>query len=253
MTSRKMFESRVLPELQPGLDFFRTAFGPIRDFDRQSIEGIRAHLDPYFEAGVAAAPRYDDIAISERTIDSTDGQGPLKLRLYHPSSKQGPLPCLYWIHGGGMVVGATRYDDPDCCHYARELNCIVVSVEYRLAPEHPYPEGVEDCYRGLKWLANEAASLGVDANRIAVGGRSGGGVLAAATVLIARDRGGPRDLLPASDLSDARRSQHHVVGRRVRERAQLGRQNEHRRLEGCARSACRDSGCSVPRGARQSR
>lgn len=191
MTSKKTFESRVLPELHSGLDFFKLAFGSIRDFDRQSIDGTRALLDPYFEAGVAAAPRYGDIAITERTIESTDGQWPLTLRLYHPTSKQGPLPCLYWIHGGGMVVGATRYDDPDCCHYARELNCIVVSVDYRLAPEHPYPEGVEDCYRGLKWLSGAAASVGVDPARIAVGGRSGGGILAAATVLMARDRGGP--------------------------------------------------------------
>lgn len=191
MTPKKTFESRVLPELQPGLDFFKIAFGVIRDFDRGSMDAIRAHLDPYFEAGVAAAPRYDDIAITERTVESTDGQGALKLRLYHPKSAQGLLPCLYWIHGGGMVVGATRYDDPDCSHYARELNCVVVSVEYRLAPEHPYPEGVEDCYQGLKWLAGAAASVGVDPARIAVGGRSGGGILAAATVLIARDRGGP--------------------------------------------------------------
>lgn len=192
MTKPRSFEGRVLEEVRPGLEVFKAAFGGIGDFTPENMPAIRAHLDPIFEAGREAAPKFDDIEMFER---QTTTEGPDKpsvsLRIYRPRSAREPLPCLYWIHGGGMVVGAARYDDGECSAYAHHVGCVVVSVEYRLAPESPYPHGVEDCYRGLKWLGENASSVGIDPARIAVGGRSGGGVLAAATVLIARDRGGP--------------------------------------------------------------
>lgn len=192
MTKSRTFEDRVLEEVRPGLEVFKVAFGSLGDFTPENMPVIRAHLDPIFEAGREAAPKFDDIEMFERqTAAEGAGTPAVGLRIYRPKAAREPLPCLYWVHGGGMVVGAARYDDRECSAYAHHVGCIVVSVEYRLAPEHPYPHGVEDCYRGLKWLGENAAGIGVDPKRIAVGGRSGGGVLAAATVLMARDRGGP--------------------------------------------------------------
>ncbi|UYX92274.1 alpha/beta hydrolase [Streptomyces sp. BI87] len=102
-----------------------------------------------------------------------------------------PAPCLVWFHGGGMVLGTPETDDARVSAYARDVGCVVVSAEYRPAPEHPHPVPVEDCYRALGWTAGQAKALGVDPHRLAVGGISAGGGLAAATAPLARDRGGP--------------------------------------------------------------
>jgi acetyl esterase/lipase len=108
------------------------------------------------------------------------------VRLYRPADAQGPGPALLWIHGGGYIIGRAVQDDAQCRRFARELGATVASVEYRLAPEHPYPTPVEDCYSALTWLARLPA---VDPKRVAIGGASGGGGLAAALAFVARDRG----------------------------------------------------------------
>jgi acetyl esterase/lipase len=96
------------------------------------------------------------------------------------------VPALLWIHGGGYVMGTAAMDDKTCTRFASELGAIVAAVEYRLAPEHPYPAPLEDCYSALTWLAKLPA---VDRTRVAIGGASAGGGLAAALALMARDRG----------------------------------------------------------------
>jgi acetyl esterase/lipase len=106
--------------------------------------------------------------------------------LYRPPGATGPTPALLWIHGGGYVIGTAKQDDRLCRRFSRRLNITVASVEYRLAPEHPYPVPLEDCYSALKWLA---ALPAVDRERVAIGGASAGGGLAAALALLARDRG----------------------------------------------------------------
>ncbi|PXX05195.1 alpha/beta hydrolase [Mycolicibacterium moriokaense] len=108
------------------------------------------------------------------------------VRLYRPANAQGPGPALLWIHGGGYVIGRAVQDDALCRRFARALGATVASVEYRLAPEHPYPTPVEDCYSALTWLARLPA---VDPKRVAIGGASAGGGLAAALAFVARDRG----------------------------------------------------------------
>jgi acetyl esterase/lipase len=116
------------------------------------------------------------------------------VRLYRPdglSDAAAGAPALYWIHGGGMVLGSVAMNDLDCARWAADFGCLVASVEYRLAPEHPFPAPMNDCYAGLSWLASGAAELGVDPARIAIGGASAGGGLAAGLALMARDRGGP--------------------------------------------------------------
>jgi acetyl esterase/lipase len=109
------------------------------------------------------------------------------VRLHRPVGVDQPAPALLWIHGGGYVMGSAQQDDKLCYRFARELGITVASVDYRLAPEHPYPASLEDCYSALTWLAGLPA---VDPARVAIGGASAGGGLAAALALLARDRGG---------------------------------------------------------------
>ena len=108
------------------------------------------------------------------------------VRLYRPTELTGAGPALLWIHGGGYVIGHPGQDDVLCRRFARRLGVTVASVDYRLAPEHPYPVPVEDCYSALTWLANLPS---VDPSRVAIGGASAGGGLAAALALHARDSG----------------------------------------------------------------
>jgi acetyl esterase/lipase len=121
-------------------------------------------------------------------VDSPD----VRVRIYRPRSSVGDLPCLLWIHGGGMVVGSIEGDDWRCEGYVSTLGCAVASVEYRLAPEHSHPAAVEDCYAALRWVAESGPSIGIDVARLAIAGASAGGGLAAGLALLARDRGGPR-------------------------------------------------------------
>ena len=118
-----------------------------------------------------------------------DAEGGLAVRILR--RHQGPTlrPCLLWIHGGGFVVGNHRMDEPLLERWCLALGCVVVSVDYRLAPEHTYPAPLDDCYAALEWLVAHASDLGVDVTRLGVGGGSAGGGLAAGLSMLARDRG----------------------------------------------------------------
>jgi acetyl esterase/lipase len=116
------------------------------------------------------------------------------VRLHRPVGVSQPGPALLWIHGGGYVMGSAQQDDTLCHRFTRELGITVASVDYRLAPEHPYPAPLEDCYSALTWLAGLPA---VEPARVAIGGASAGGGLAAALALLARDRG---DVTPVLQL-----------------------------------------------------
>ncbi|MEV5410266.1 alpha/beta hydrolase [Thermopolyspora sp. NPDC052614] len=129
--------------------------------------------------------------VSERTVPGPAGEPDITLLICRPADAPVPTPAIYFIHGGGMITG-TRYGGmPDMLDIALEVGAAVVSVEYRLAPEHPHPAPVEDCYAGLAWVAANAAELNVDPGRVVVAGISAGGGLAAGVALMARDRGGP--------------------------------------------------------------
>jgi len=114
------------------------------------------------------------------------------VRVFRPAAPPRRRPGLLWLPGGGMVLGTVEGDDSRCRALADRLDIVVVSVGYRLAPEHPYPTPLEDCYAGLRWLA---AQPDVDADRVAVGGASAGGGLAAALALLARERGEVRPVM----------------------------------------------------------
>jgi acetyl esterase/lipase len=137
-------------------------------------------------------PDVSGLDIENREIPGPEGAPPVPVRVYVPHDRADtPTPAIIYIHGGGFFVGSIDTEHGGSATLARELGVVVVSVEYRLAPEHPYPAGLEDCYAALQWLHGAAEELGVDTARIAVNGGSAGGGLSAALALLARDRGGP--------------------------------------------------------------
>lgn len=123
-----------------------------------------------------------------RRIVSDDGKL-IPVRVFSPSVKEKLLPCLVYFHGGAFVIPAAPYHWKLANLYALKTPCKVVFVDYRLAPQHPFPTGLMDCYSALRWVDHNASLLGVDRNRIAIGGDSAGGNLTAAVALMARDRG----------------------------------------------------------------
>ncbi len=127
-------------------------------------------------------------AVENRNIPGPDGDVPV--RIYTPEGS-GPFPILVWFHGGGWVIGDLDSADPSARNLCQGAGCVVVSVDYRLAPETKFPGPAEDCYAATVWAAANAGSIGGDAARIAVGGDSAGGNLAAAVSLMAADRNGP--------------------------------------------------------------
>ena len=139
----------------------------------------------------AATPVASGVEVSERTAEGTEGAPGPRVVIYERSDRQRPSGALLWIHGGGLVLGRPEQANTWCSALAADLDVLVVSVDYRLAPEHPFPDGLTDCYDALVWLNDRAAELGVDPGRIAVGGDSAGGGLSAALCQLARDRGGP--------------------------------------------------------------
>ncbi|CAM5285005.1 esterase [Streptomyces canarius] len=131
--------------------------------------------------------------VVERTVPGPDGAPDVPLLIARPAKLSDAAPVVYHLHGGGMISGTSRTGMPGILReWAAPLGLVVVSADYRLAPEHPYPAGVEDCYAGLVWVARHAAEIGGDPERIVVAGGSAGGGLTAAVALMARDRGGPR-------------------------------------------------------------
>ncbi len=128
-------------------------------------------------------------AVEERLLPSADGE--LRVRIFRPFDLPSPAPCLVFFHGGGWVIGSLDSHESICRSLARRSRSIVVSVDYRLAPEARFPAALEDSYTATDWVANHAGELRLDPNRLAIAGDSAGGNLAAAVSVLARDRGHP--------------------------------------------------------------
>ncbi|GCF06812.1 alpha/beta hydrolase [Dictyobacter arantiisoli] len=137
----------------------------------------------------ADLPQFSVLSVSESFIPGPEGAPDVRVLVYLPTSVQGAVPALLWIHGGGYIMGSADAEDLTVKSIVSALGCAAVSVDYRLAPETPYPGPIEDCYAALKWLSTHADELGIDPKRIAVGGSSAGGGLAAALALLTRDCG----------------------------------------------------------------
>lgn len=178
---------RLDPELaQPLQDFLAATGGGIALDD---IPAMRATLRQLNDIMKTLVPPVEGVVSEDRQVPGPEGAPDVPVRIYQPVERSPQLPALLWIHGGGYVLGDIEGDDLRARQFAKDLDCVVVSVEYRLAPEHPFPAPIEDCYAALRWLAATAGELGVDRSRIAIGGASAGGGLAAGLALLARDRG----------------------------------------------------------------
>jgi acetyl esterase len=136
-----------------------------------------------------AAPPASAIGKVEDT-EAASAAGPIPLRIYTPVAAGGATAAIVYLHGGGFVLGDLDCYDALCRTLANESGARVIAVDYRLAPEHPFPAAVEDCFEALKWIESNAPDLGVDANRIAVAGDSAGGNLAAVMCLLAKENRG---------------------------------------------------------------
>lgn len=158
--------------------------------------------------GIPDLPRLDDVAVEDRWTRPTDDGHQVRVRWYRPAATATgePIAALLWIHGGGYLFGLPEQDEALVVSIVRELEIGVAAVDYRLAPEHPFPTPLEDCYAALCWLVEHGEELGIDTSRVSIGGESAGGNLAASICLLTRDRGGPAIAyqwldVPATDLT----------------------------------------------------
>ena len=164
----------------------RPAEGLINWEDLPATRQVFAGLVAQMTAGI---PDSENVATEDCRGPGPEAAQEVPVRVYRPVGGSGTLPGLLWIHGGGHVLGGVEEDDLACQHVCEAVGCVVVSVAYRLAPEHPFPAPLEDCYAALTRMARNASELGLDPARIAIAGASSGGGLAAGLALLARDRG----------------------------------------------------------------
>lgn len=156
------------------------------------INARRATLNGMLEAMTADLPPNENVLLEDRVIPGPAGNPDLMVRIYRPAKSSGPLPGILFIHGGGMVMGTLDTDHLTAVMLCETIGALIVSVDYRLAPEHPAPAAIEDCYAALQWMTSNAAELGYGpVDRLAIYGGSAGGGLTIATALVTRDRGGP--------------------------------------------------------------
>ena len=190
---------RLHPEVRVLLAMMDAQGAPPLD-QQDPVEARLARVEPM--KLLAGAP--DALArVDDRTIPGPGGDLPVRV---YASEADGIRPALIYFHGGGWVLCNLETHDAVCRALAKESGCVVVSVDYRLAPEHKFPAAVEDAYAATAWIAANAATLGIDAQRIAVGGDSAGGNLATVAAMRCRDAGGPALaaqllLYPVTDLS----------------------------------------------------
>jgi acetyl esterase/lipase len=184
--------ARLDPELAEALAAFPEGLDPGQSIrDMNVVRMLRSTLDLLAATG-GSLPTDERVSVEDRTIPGPTGSDDVALRIYTPvAASEAARPGVVFFHGGAFVLGDTYTEELRCLRYAAGAGCVVVSVGYRLAPEHPYPAAVDDGYAALAWTVAHGGDLGVDPARVGVAGSSAGGALAAAMALMARDVGGP--------------------------------------------------------------
>jgi len=171
------------PELTPILSFLPNG----------TIEDLAAARSLMESLAAGASDSVDDslLDIEDRLVPGYEGAPDVRVRVYRSHRAPTPSPVLLAIHGGGFALGSIEMEHAAAVQMASSLGIVVVAVDYRLAPEHPFPAGLHDCYAALLWIRSEAAALGFDPEHVAAYGQSAGGGLSAALALFTRDHGGP--------------------------------------------------------------
>ena len=175
----------VHPQVQAFLDAQAEQQPPPPPITEQTVEMAR---EGYVALAEVLGPGAEVAQVSDRHVPGPAGDIPI--RIYSPEGT-GPFGVLVYYHGGGWVIGSLETHDHVCRELCAGAGCVVVSVDYRLAPEHRFPAAVDDSFAALRWVARNAAGIGGDPARLAVGGDSAGGNLSAVMALLARDAGGP--------------------------------------------------------------
>ena len=217
MSRRDLIDPESRGPLDQLLEVLPGGFNTIPDIvtRRATVSQILAGID---------VPPNPNVSSEDRTVPGPDGAPDISVRIYRPANATGTVPGIYYIHGGGMILGNVEGEDPAATKICDEVGAVVVSVEYRLAPEDPHPAQAEDCYAGLVWMARNADELGIDTERLAVYGASAGGGLTIATSLLARDRGFPdlafqMPIYPMIDDRNETPSSHEIVDVGIWDRA----------------------------------
>ena len=156
------------------------------------IKERRNTVDSLLRMMIAELPPIENVVMEDRNIPGPDGSPEVGVRIYKPVDVSGSLPGMFFIHGGGMIMGFIEGENLKAAMLCETIQAVVVSVEYRLAPENPHPAPVQDCYEALVWMSKNATELGFDPERLAIVGGSAGGGLAIATALMARDQEFPK-------------------------------------------------------------
>lgn len=183
--SKNMMD-RLDPEVRGPFEAFQSQMSG--GMDLSDIPASRAASEQMMEVMKEQQPVIEGVTSEDRLVPGPAGAPDVAVRIYQPEKRSGKLPALLWIHGGGYIFGGLDMEDVNAKQLTLAGECEIVSVDYRLAPENPFPAPVEDCYAALKWLASHVDELGVDPDRIAIGGGSAGGGLTAGLALLARDR-----------------------------------------------------------------
>jgi acetyl esterase/lipase len=217
MSRRDLIDPEARVPLDGLLEAMPGGFNAIGDIvqRRATVEAMLSGIE---------VPDNPNVTREDRTVPGPQGDPDITVRIYRPVGATGTLPGIYYIHGGGMILGNVAGEDANATLLCDEVGAIVVSVEYRLAPENPHPAPAEDCYAGLLWTAAHTGELGIDPDRLAIYGGSAGGGLVIATALMARDRGGPAlsFMMPIYPMIDDRNetpSTHEIVDIGIWDRA----------------------------------
>jgi acetyl esterase/lipase len=180
VSTRHLVDSEVAPILDAYQSF---------EITTATLPAIRERMSTPPPGAPDPAELFPGVTRTEHVIPGLDGDPDVGILWYEPADRATPAPCMVWIHGGGFIIGSAANEDLLCRRMAAQAGAVVASVDYRLAPETQAPGSVHDCYAALRWVHENAESLGVDTARVAIGGVSAGGGLAACLAILARDRG----------------------------------------------------------------
>ncbi len=182
-----MKHSNIDPEFYQTIEQLKSLLGENACFDLSNLEVVRSMVNAMSDASIAAMPPYPNVNINSINLHDDELDNDVQLQIYTNTTSNEKQPVILYLHGGGFVMGAAHHAQANLSRWCDELGVTIASVEYRLAPEHPFPAALNDCFAALKWLSKDTGDQNIDTQRIAIVGDSAGGGLAAGLSLYARD------------------------------------------------------------------